>query len=89
MITATEARALAGPAPEEYLAFIESQIREAAKGKQREVIIRSEPYASWLYGRNLTDAAYKVIEELKHKGFEVSLHYQELQFVDMGLKIEW
>lgn len=89
MITASEARELAGPSAEEHLAIIEQHITKAAKNKNGFVIIRDNPYASWLYGSNKPDVANVVLKELDRNGFKTSLHYQELQFVDMGLKIEW
>ena len=89
MITATEARELAGPGIEEHLAFIESKIRTSAETKKREVVIREEPYASWLYSSDRPASAKKVCDALEKNGFKVSLYYHEYQFVDMGLKIEW
>jgi hypothetical protein len=89
MITASEARELAGPSTEEHLAIIEQHITKAAKNKKRLVIIRDNPYAAWLYGSDMPDIAKAVLKELDSNGFKISLHYQENQFVDMGLKIEW
>jgi len=90
MITAKEARDLAGPTWQEYLQFIEARIKEAAKNKKREVLIRENPYASWLYKESdLSDEPKKAVKELRALGFEVSLYYQENQFVDIALWIKW
>lgn len=90
MITANEARQMAGPTALDYLKFIDSEIREAAQNKKREVFIRSNPYASWLYSPDkLEEEPKKVIKELKAYGYEVELYYRESQFVDMALWIKW
>ena len=90
MITAEQARLLAGPSAEEYLELISKRIEKAASEKQREVIIRDNPYAEWLYSeQNMAPVARKVIDELRANGFQVKLYYNELQFVDMGLWISW
>jgi predicted ABC-type ATPase len=90
IITAHEARELAVPTPEEYLRILDDKIREAAARKERCVIIRDNPFASWLYDeKTLSKDAKSVLSELKAAGYTVSLHYLELQFVDMGLEIAW
>jgi hypothetical protein len=52
ILTAAQAREISGPSAEDYLATIEQHIRKAAEAKQREVLIRDEPFAHWLYGSN-------------------------------------
>ena len=90
MINAAEARELAGPTAEEYLKEIEVLIRDAATKKQRSVIIRKKPYAGWLYDEKDTPQEAKIaLQQLRGAGYSVSLHYVELQFVDMGLEISW
>ena len=90
MITAEEAVALAGPGAAEYLAEIESKIRFAANAGKRELIIREHPYAYWLYPRlEQGSIGAEVFNELNKNGFKVSLHYAEMQLVDIGLKITW
>ncbi|MHB1630650.1 MAG: hypothetical protein ACYCQL_00335 [Acidithiobacillus sp.] len=90
MMTATEARELAGPNADEYLKEIEVYIREAATRKERSVIIRKNPYASWLYDeRDMSPEARIAVNKLREAGYTVLLYYVELQFVDMGLEIEW
>ncbi len=91
MITAEQAAEMAGPKAEEYLEFIEEKIIDAAKNQNREIIIRDNPYSTWLYGSNKSnpDEVRKALKALSDNGFKTSLHYQENQFVDIGLKIEW
>lgn len=91
MITAKDARAIMGPTKEEYLAFIENCIRTAAGKQQNHVIIRQEPYAGWLWRGegDAPKAAQDVLKELREADFKISFHYQELQFVDYGLRIDW
>ena len=90
MITAKEAKALSGPTMEDYLKEIEPKIKASAEKGGREVLIRSEPYARWLYNeQSLTGAQKQTVEKLRELGYELSLYYKELQFVDMGLIIKW
>ncbi|MFB5708217.1 hypothetical protein [Acinetobacter radioresistens] len=91
MITAEQAAEMAGPKAEEYLEFIEKKIIDAAKDQNREIIIRDNPYCNWLYGSSKSnpDEVRKALKALSDNGFKVGLHYQENQFVDIGLKIEW
>ncbi len=90
MITAAEARELAGPTAEEYLKEIEVFVRDAATKKQRSVTLRKNPYAGWLYDeKNMPPEAKIAIKKLKDAGYSVFLYYVELQLVDMGLEISW
>ena len=91
MITAKQAAEMAGPKAEEYLEFIEKKIVEAAEKQNREVVIRDNPYCNWLYGSGESnpDEVRKALKILSDNGFKVSLHYQENQFVDIGLVIGW
>lgn len=90
MLSAKEARELSGPSADDYLVEIEKLIKAAAVDKKREVLIRSEPYAYWLYRReDLGEEPRKAIEALKKAGYTVDFHYQENQFVDMALVIRW
>ena len=90
MITAEEAVELAGPGVAGYLAEIESKIRSAAKAGKRELIIREEPYASWFYPKLKPESkGSEVVAVLNKNGFAVTLHYAEMQFLDIGLKITW
>lgn len=91
MITAKKAAEIAGPKAEEYLEFIERKIVEAAEKQEREVVIRDNPYCNWLYGSGESnpDEVRKALKALSDNGFKVSLHYQENQFVDIGLVVGW
>lgn len=90
MISAEKARELSGCLFETYTDFISKKIESSANLKQRSVVIKDRPYCDWLYSCSAkTDISEKVIKKLEENGFKVSLYYQELQFVDYGLKIEW
>ncbi|EPU4808141.1 hypothetical protein [Vibrio cholerae] len=90
MITAKEANDLSGFDASDYLSFLEDKIKEAASKKQKEITIRDEPYARWLYSESgLSQAEKSAIEVLRKNGFKLKLYYKELQFVDMGLTISW
>jgi len=93
MITAKRARILSGNDEEECkeaLRAIEERIKTAAGSGGSSLIIRDEPYAYWLYSeKSKTKTSKRVISELENLGFKVSQYYEERQFVDIGLKIEW
>ena len=90
LITAEEAKELAGGSVDEHLEAISKLIREEAIKKKAFVIIRATPYADWMYSTQKKDSiADLVIRELIKVGYKVTLHYEEHQFVDMGLKISW
>ena len=93
MISAKEAYDLASPRLDEYLLFIDARIRAAAAENKTSVIIREEPYGHWLYGGEpaLSDPSVrKCLAKLRELGYTVTEHYREdIQFVDMGLKIDW
>lgn len=93
MITAKEAYKIAKPAYDNYMAFLDKKIRKAAGERKTEIIIRESPYNDWLYDeKNLKkrdEDAYKAISKLRELGFSVGLYYNELQFVDIGLRINW
>jgi hypothetical protein len=90
MITAEQARELAGPTVEEYLKDISVYIEKAAKEQKREVIIRTQPYADWMYSESSApEVAKQVLAELRKAGFTVEMYYDALQFVDLGMRIKW
>lgn len=94
MITADEARKLSGIDPAAvtaHLKAIESRINAACAKHEREVIIRDNPYARWMYDSfKMPEVAKEVIQKLKDNGFEVSCYYKELSItVDVGLRIKW
>ena len=87
MITAKEARELAGPTIEEMAEFFDKPIREAAAKKERSVtvyhgILENEAYGSTKRWKEFTDYMSKL-------GFVVELYYYEGQFVDMRITIKW
>lgn len=87
-LTAAEAREIAG-AEEYHLTFILKKVRAAAERNEYSVIIRDGPYDRWMYRLDPNTTAGKTIERLQNLGYTVSLFYEERQFVDAGLKIEW
>lgn len=93
MITANQARELNPKGRiEEYKSFLEKRIREAALSGNDYVLIREEPYSSWLgTGQKLDDmAAVEVLKELRQNGFSVNyFQYDGSQFSDYGIKISW
>lgn len=89
-LTAKEAVRLSGPSPDEHRQFIDECIVDAARSGQREVIVRTSPYARWLYQDvHFDKTAEEVIGGLREDGFVVDQFYEERQFVDMGLRISW
>ena len=69
---------------------MERRIIKAAEDKKYEVIINANPYANWLYDAKYRDITVEaVLNDLQELGYQVSLYYNESQFVDMGLKISW
>lgn len=92
MISATEARNLTKNSVKSHLKFIDTYIRDqiTKDSSIKEVQIRQEPYASWLYSEaNMDETAKVVVKELRTLGFKVKLFYCERQFVDMALVINW
>jgi len=93
MITAKQAREIAGPTLEEsinaHLDELEVKIKAASERKRREIILRSSPYSKWAYKQEGSEIGKAVIAELKKIGFEVHTYYKETQFVDIGLVIKW
>jgi len=91
MITAQQARELAGPTfderVEEQLEFAYEQIKTAAEKKNRKTILTSDFWTRGGYsGTDEYKAAVKQLEEL---GYTVRFFYEELQFVNMYTIVEW
>lgn len=91
MITAREARELAGPTFEEKVAeqleFAYEQIKTAAENKKRQTVLHGEFWTRGGYsGTDEYKAAVKQLEEL---GYKVEFFYEELQFVNMYTIVEW
>lgn len=91
MITAKEARELAGPTPEEVvkeqLEFAYERIKLAAKNKHRSVNLTNEFWTR--DGYSGTDEYKAAVKQLKVLGFEIEFFYEELQFVNMYTIVKW
>lgn len=91
MITAQEARELAGPTFEEKVAdqleFACEQIKTAAENKKRQTILHSEFWTSGGYSR--TDEYKAAVKQLEELGYKVVFFYEEGQFVNMYTIVEW
>lgn len=91
MITAKEARELAGPTPEEVvkeqLEFAYERIKLAAENKRRSVNLTNEFWTR--DGYSGTDEYKAAVKQLKVLGFEVEFFYEELQFVNMYTIVKW
>lgn len=91
MITAKEARDLAGPTfeerVEEQLELVYEQIKTAAEKKNRKTLLTSDFWTRGGYNNsNEYKAAVKKLEEL---GYTVKFFYEEYQFVNMYTIVEW
>lgn len=91
MITAREAREIAGPTDEEIINQVVEEACEAirlkAEDKGRKVCLRCGFWAN--EGYSGTEKYKKACQKLKDLGFEVEFFYEERQFVDMGTIIKW
>lgn len=93
MISASEARSLAGPTLDEKIESIGVRIEELAKEKKR--VLR----CGWDYtpdkelwidgGYGNTKEWLKAKKKLEALGYHVEFYYSEGQFVDMYTKITW
>jgi len=91
MITAKEARELAGPTLQEQLdeqlEYAYKRIRSAAEQKHRTTNLANE---FWCHeGYKQTDLYKKAVKQLEELGYTVKFHYEELQFVNMYTVVEW
>jgi hypothetical protein len=84
MITAKEARQLAGPTIEEMCEFFDPHIRAAAENKERTVTVYHGQLENEAYGK--TAVWEKFVEEMKKYGFTAELYYYEAQLVDITIK---
>lgn len=86
MITAKDARTMAGPTLAERLEALGQDIETLAKKGEREIKLHD---TFWLKGYDSADewlAAKKALEEL---GYTVDFVYEERQFVDMYTRVRW
>jgi lipid II:glycine glycyltransferase (peptidoglycan interpeptide bridge formation enzyme) len=91
MITAKEARELAGPTFDErvkdQLEFAYKEIKTAAENKKRKTVLRSD---FWVRdGYSGTDEYKAAVKKLKDLGYTVEFFYEERQFVNMYTIVEW
>ena len=93
MITAKEAKEISTTlSTDDCMKFLEDKVVSAANKKETSIIIRSDPYARWMYDISYekdVSQGREVIGKLRDLGYTVTEHYEEHQFVDMGLKISW
>lgn len=96
MITAKQAKEIAGPTAEELVYDLEDYIKEAANNKQRKIIphnkYKGEDYAFnfWVsQGYKPTKKWKEAKKILEGLGYTVKFYYEERQFVDMYTIIEW
>lgn len=90
MITADEARKLAGvhrQEIEDFLKLADEMITKAAKNGKRSTIVRDSYVSNSGYRKG--EAWNTVKKILTDRGFEISFFYEERQFVDMGMTIKW
>ena len=88
MITARQARELAGLTVDDYAAQLSIIIENAAKTKVFETIVLTTPFNTWLSVPNntLSVAERGTLVLLRRNGFNLSLHQQD---AITGLKISW
>ncbi|ASD51025.1 hypothetical protein [Pasteurella phage PHB01] len=100
MITAKEALKIRNESQkviEEHLKYIEEQIKEAASQGALSLVLREDPYKSFMKQAYLggeihyaNKAAEFIVKSLKEKGFIVGEYYKEKNFgADTGLSIAW
>jgi hypothetical protein len=87
MITAKEARELAGPTIEEMAEFFDKPIREAAAKKERSITVYHGALESEAYSN--TKRWKEFVAYMAKLGFGAELYYYEGQFVDMRITIKW
>lgn len=87
MITANEARGLAGPTPQERVDMLDDVIRKAAANKKRSVALHDPFWVNEGYSR--TKDYVEACDLLEKNGFKVRFFYEERQFVDMYTIVEW
>ena len=87
MITANEARGLAGPTPQERVDMLEDAIKKAAAAKQRKLALHD---SFWVQeGYNDTNDYKQACMILEGLGYKVKFFYEERQLVDMYTIVEW
>lgn len=87
MITAIDARALAGPSPQERVNALDDDIRKAAIAGKRKITLHGKFWAG--EGYSSTDDYKEACNILAKLGFKVSFFYEEKLFVNMYTVVEW
>jgi len=87
MITADEARVLAGPTANEILNPVWDQIEKAAKSKKFKITLRDNFWHR--EGYDGTDLYKECINILETAGYAVKYFFETNQFVDAGITISW
>ena len=87
LITAREARKLAGPSVHEVLQAASEDIRKAAKAGNRQVNLFGDV---WVRGAHDNTQRYKdARRKLEELGFTVEFYYDTRQFVNMYTIVKW
>lgn len=91
MITAEEARRLAGPTLQERVEAISDGIKKAAEEKRRRYVppVTLDPDLWVTGGYKQTQDWLNAKKRLESLGYKVSFFYEERQFVNMYTVIEW
>lgn len=91
MITAKEAKEIAGPTLleqlKEQLEYADKTIRSAAEQGHRVTRLSNEFWSRGGYDQS--ELYKKAVKELEKLGFTVKFFYEELQFVNMYTIVEW
>jgi hypothetical protein len=87
MITAKEARELAGPTVKERVADVFEEIRAAATKGGRSLCLHGQFWAKEGYNKTPEWLAAKKL--LEDQGFVVTFYYSESQFVDLYTIVKW
>lgn len=93
MITAQEARELAGYTLKEKVERLGEEIRKCAIEKKRQLRTGwdyKEDSSLWIEGGYSKTEEWRTAKKiLEENGYKVSFYYRESQFVDMFTLIEW
>ena len=87
MITADQARELAGPTVQERVDAVYPMIADAASKKRRSVTLHDPFWVDGGYGGK--EDWKKACAILKSNGYTVEFFYEERQFVDMYTVVKW
>ncbi len=88
MITATEARTLAGPTPQERVDMLETEIKKAALERKRHIDLHDEFWTREAYSGTTEYKQAKMI--LEGLGYKVEFYYKEHSIaVDYYTIVSW